>query len=547
MNGCQLLKNQLKPGKPGKPSIFRQIIGCLKIKLLVFGLLFLPFTAAESRVRGLQIEKNSGSLIITIETDKKLKFGYRHLEGQRRVNVKLQGDDIYGYLSSYFASMPSSDYEPCIKNIHVDQMANGAQLLIEMERDLAPSVFRVTASEKNNHSVVINLVADPPVPSRCITALPAETEKSSVPSAWVYGFDDIAEVNIGGDLKDEKQSTAFEYSAYAMYDYVEDIGVNDTILRLSDNRELRRFRVDIKRTLGDWYYLLGSKLTDEFDSDDDVEIYRGYVGYSGWSGVKITTGLLPEPFGLEKSTSSKSNTFMERSLPIALMPDDNPGILLSILDSKSYFAEIGAYLEGDDIKSAITGRLGISPVNERARLYYMGISTSLREPKEATLRYRAYPEAHLAAKLFDSGAITNVDQVTLSNFEFAAMWGAFSIQAEHITANVEFKDSQDPRDFTSAYVYASYFLTGESRRYSNGSIGRLNPIKNIGYGMGALEVAIRYSRIEEQNQQLEDYTVGVNWYLNKQIRLMVNWVVTQYDDTKALKDELVQTRIQVKL
>ena len=92
--------------------------------------------------------------------------------------------------------------------------------------------------------------------------------------------------------------------------------------------------------------------------------------------------------------------------------------------------------------------------------------------------------------------------------------------------------------FSGFYVYGSYFLTGENRRYNtkSGSFDMVKPKKNFKWGesLGAIELAARYSALDLADEdisggRLQDTTVGVNWYLNPNMRIMLNYVHSEAD------------------
>ncbi len=86
---------------------------------------------------------------------------------------------------------------------------------------------------------------------------------------------------------------------------------------------------------------------------------------------------------------------------------------------------------------------------------------------------------------------------------------------------------------------ASYFLTGEHRKYkeSSGAFSRVKPKSNFldgKGGLGAWEVAARYSEIDLNDPdagilggEVRDFTVGVNWHLNPNARVMLNYVMSE--------------------
>lgn len=87
----------------------------------------------------------------------------------------------------------------------------------------------------------------------------------------------------------------------------------------------------------------------------------------------------------------------------------------------------------------------------------------------------------------------------------------------------------------------SYFLTGESRPYkkSAGCFDRVRPKKNFAWkgerGPGAWELAGRYSWLDLDDAAvdggtLQDFTLGLNWHLNPNTRVMWNYIHANAED-----------------
>ncbi len=82
---------------------------------------------------------------------------------------------------------------------------------------------------------------------------------------------------------------------------------------------------------------------------------------------------------------------------------------------------------------------------------------------------------------------------------------------------------------------------------------RIKPKHNVGKdGFGAVELAFRYSRLDTRagmtSGLMNNYTAGVNWYLNPSARIMLNYIYSAYDNdglTQTLNAHIVQTRFQV--
>ena len=109
--------------------------------------------------------------------------------------------------------------------------------------------------------------------------------------------------------------------------------------------------------------------------------------------------------------------------------------------------------------------------------------------------------------------------------EAAYVQGPLSFQAEFV------QSSLDEAEATSWYLQGSYFLTGESRAYktSSGIFSRVKPNNNYGPdGAGAIEVALRIQEMDLEEmlagESAEAVSIGVNWHLNPNARVMFNLV-----------------------
>ena len=336
----------------------------------------------------------------------------------------------------------------------------------------------------------------------------------------------------------------------------EDEGLKSDVGEQEDGVEFRRARLYFSGLI---YDNLEYKLQFDF-AGGDADLKDAYLGLTDFPIGKLRIGHFKEPFSLEELTSSKYTTFLERALPNVFAPSRNTGFMLydSILDdrmtwSAGLFRDTDDYGEGvDDGGYNVTGRITAQPIYEEkgARLLHLGAGYSYRNPDDS-VRYRQRPEAHLTSRFVDTGTFA-ADQTDLLGLEAAWVDGPFSLRGEYMFANVDRIDSGANVDFDGFYVQASYFLTGEHRRYkaSSGTFSRVKPKENFSRsgGRGAWEIAARYSELDLNDGsitggKLSNITAGLNWYLNPNTRLMLNYIHADKDDVG--EADMLLMRLQV--
>ena len=129
----------------------------------------------------------------------------------------------------------------------------------------------------------------------------------------------------------------------------------------------------------------------------------------------------------------------------------------------------------------------------------------------------------------DTGAFSADDAMT---YNLEAYWrkGPYLVGFEYLGTDVESADSGDP--FFSGYnITGSWAVTGEMRAYRKRS-GTFDPLPvsrpvNQG-GWGALETAIRYSRLDltdgkVDGGEMDILSLGLNWWLTRRAQFGVNY------------------------
>lgn len=308
---------------------------------------------------------------------------------------------------------------------------------------------------------------------------------------------------------------------------------------LGDGTEARRARLEVEGVLfSDWGY----DFSIDFASDEqEVDVKDAAISYDGFWPVRITMGQFKEPFSLEELTSSKYTTFMERALPNEFAPGRNIGIGVRT-HGEAWSASAGLFGEALDKNPkseadegwGVTGRLSYAPVHSDTRVLHLGVGASHRKPDDrGEIKFSARPESNLTdVKYLNTDDIEEVDAVTKYGLEFAGVYGPFSVQSEYIRAGLSRAAGAEDVDFDGWYAYASWFLTGESRAYKTkkGSFGKIKP----SHRWGAWELAARYSTLDLNDGPVtggeqENFTFGLNWYVNENMRFMANYILVNND------------------
>ncbi|RXH26308.1 porin [Bradyrhizobium nanningense] len=358
--------------------------------------------------------------------------------------------------------------------------------------------------------------------------------------------------------------------------------------RLDDGTNLRRARIGVLgKFFGDWNYALiydfgGS--SDGFGGTAPGSLPGGGVSgvenaYLSYTGLKpfggkmaIEGGIMDIPYTLDEATSSNDILFMERASAGVIATNIAAGDFRSTFGTH-WWNDVfwaGAYVTGPTT-GAIHSASSITPpgtteqygaVARAAGQIVSGKDYSLHLGADAewliqpphnlvtgaqTVTLSDRPELRIdPTALISTGAIANASGAQVYSIETAATYGPLWLQGEYYWFNVDRGAATGlppfgapSLKFQGGYAQASYVLTGETHTYNpaaaayNG-INPTNPFSLAGGGWGAWEIAGRVSTID-LNDQLATatgvaggrqtiYTAGLNWYVNRNVRFMLNYL-----------------------
>jgi len=176
---------------------------------------------------------------------------------------------------------------------------------------------------------------------------------------------------------------------------------------------------------------------------------------------------------------------------------------------------------------AFTSRVTYAPIARKRQVVHLAASVEYRDMNGGSdYRVRSRPESALGRYLVDTGLLGDVDQTVAFGAEGAVMYGPFSVQGEYMRVALDRSSSPNP-DFDGWYVLGSWVLTGESRSYSRSRAVFSGVVPKRPWG--AVELAARYSTLDLIDSGVyggseNDVTVGLNWYIRENLRLMFNHV-----------------------
>ena len=273
---------------------------------------------------------------------------------------------------------------------------------------------------------------------------------------------------------------------------------------------------------------------------------------------QLTIGQFKPYRGLEEITSSNEITMMERPSTSSTgiysgrqfltgigyrgMVRGNLGFGIHVMS----LAHFGLPLEG----ITYGGRVVWLPVDKPGHILHLGLSASRDTANKDSLAARAADvyggrlgiSQSLGVAGASPGSPNHNSQSTFAA-EAAYAIGPLTLQGEYAIAGLDNTHQVNGRSRNSTiqafYAQASWFLTGETAVYKKdrGAFGKPQPLSK----WGALELTGRYDVAENLNQsaganpcrtgaskcQVQVITLGVNWYLNPNMRLMLNYYLTE--------------------
>lgn len=320
---------------------------------------------------------------------------------------------------------------------------------------------------------------------------------------------------------------------------------------LANNFRVRRARIRLDGAL---YKYLDYRVEGDFGQGTTI-LTDAYVELRFWPEFKIRGGQFKVPFSSEELTPDNYTDFIERSIMNNLVPSRDAGVmfhgvLLSGLVeyAAGVFNGAGQNTEETNDSKDYAGRLLVRPfklldIPLLQRFHIAGHFTQGDEDSGQSLRGRTDSTTFT----FFSRVPTRGDRLRYGAETYYA-YGPLGLYGEFIQSEEERKGlgtgGKDLADVTGRgwFVAATYLVTGEEKVFGKAPKVK-RPLNVTTWDLGALELVARYAQLQFRSDsplpaplpagnKLDALTVGANWYLSPNVRVMVNWVHNWFDDAR---------------
>lgn len=305
---------------------------------------------------------------------------------------------------------------------------------------------------------------------------------------------------------------------------------------------VRRARVELSGKVGDHVRF---RVDREFGQNPG---WRNlWVAVRPIDDLELKGGSFTVPFSMEELQSSNRSQLMERSLVTALAPGLSVGGAAQY-SRRNWTATVGYFgdaLDGEDGRGAqrgkgFAGRVTASPSLGKTQFLHVAAAAERREINgDDALSFSAKPGSALAPTLISSGLIRGAERMTNVGAEAAYSRGPLLLQGQYMRSKIDRAVRRD-LTFDAWYAQASFVVTGEGYDYArrSGTVEGVDFVRR----KSAVELAARFSRLDLDDSALDrgraqTITLGANWYVNRNVRLMANYARSSVKD-RALADDV---------
>jgi len=341
--------------------------------------------------------------------------------------------------------------------------------------------------------------------------------------------------------------------------------LEDDTKRFNDTFTISSARLVLQGTV---YKQFDFTVSGEFGGSSPA-LWDSFVEWKHWPALKVRAGRYKQPFSVERLQADTATAFTSLGLPSQLTPNRDVALQLSgdILDGVlGYAVSIGNGVadaasgngdNGDD--KELTGRLWVSPFKttdiEPLQGLSLGLAASygIQDGQTNAANLGSYRTAGGNTFFSYQSGGTNAsfatgDRVRLSP-QFAYYYGRLGLIGEYVISSQEIQRPAPGRQDTLRHdawqVVGSFALTDDKPSYRGITPKKPFSLKDGTWGafevvgrFGVLDIdndtflgdgATRFANPSTQASKATSWGVGLNWYLNRNVRLFLDYDQTKFD------------------
>jgi phosphate-selective porin OprO and OprP len=353
-----------------------------------------------------------------------------------------------------------------------------------------------------------------------------------------------------------------------------------------DTFVFRRVRPFVEGTV---FEFIDFRVMPDF-ANSTLTLFDAYVNFRYLPQLQLEAGKFKPPLGLERLQSATATMFIERAFPTLLVPSRDLGAMVhGELANGLFTYQLGGFngvrdggtqdVDTDDGKDVV-GRIFLHPFRPLGNAWLDGFGIGgagswgdVDEQTPAAFRTIAASQNFFAYRPAEGGFQAVTGEGKRIRWSPQAYWyaGPIGLLGEYVLSEQEVHRDITTLPGTPAQknvlrhnawqVAASIALTGENASYK-GLIpsSPFDPFKGT---WGAFEVAGRYNEIDFDSDafpvfanpdvsasRAQGWTAGLNWYLNRYVRVMANYDHTWFSGGRANgrdrpSEDTILTRLQL--
>jgi phosphate-selective porin OprO and OprP len=352
----------------------------------------------------------------------------------------------------------------------------------------------------------------------------------------------------------DKTSFRLRIRGYAHFDSKTFAPSRSTTAR--EGFQVSRARLNVEGTL---FENVDFRLMPDFGGSSPT-LQDAYVNLRYWPLAQVQAGQFKAPFGLERLQSATALTFITRAFPTQLAPnrdlglmlhgDFHEGVLQYQLAAMNGVADGSSSTSDSDDSKDVVARVFAQPFLETpwAALQGLGVgfAASYGGQSRATTSYRTSGQDTFFR--YATGVTEDGERLRLGP-QATYYWGPFGAMFEWTKSATNLMSTGGATiesDVRAWQIAASWVLTGESASFRG--VTPRNPFRPGDGSWGALELAARFHRWEIDDdvfaagfasataspEQADAWTLGLSWYLNSFVKLVLDYERTKFDGGGAI-------------